>query len=94
MFDGVAATAATPSAYAWGMRKSEFDRAVVDEFGEAYGRSLMRDLVLGAVGDRTAQQALDDGVEPREIWLALCVDTGVPEARRHGVGTIDPRARD
>ncbi|PPG39954.1 DUF3046 domain-containing protein [Pseudoclavibacter sp. RFBA6] len=76
------------------MRKSEFDRAVVDEFGDAYGRSLMRDLVLGAVGDRTAQQALDDGVEPRDIWLALCADTGVPESRRHGVGTIDPRTRD
>ncbi|PPG32415.1 DUF3046 domain-containing protein [Pseudoclavibacter sp. RFBG4] len=75
------------------MRKSEFDRAVVDEFGEAYGRSLMRDLVLGALGDRTAKQALDDGVEPRAIWLALCIDTGVPEARRHGVGTIDPDRR-
>ncbi|WP_424465273.1 DUF3046 domain-containing protein [Pseudoclavibacter helvolus] len=75
------------------MRKSEFERAVADEFGEAYGRSLLRDLVLGALGDRTGQQALDEGLPPREIWLALCADTGVPESRRHGVGTIDPRTR-
>lgn len=75
------------------MRQSEFQRAVADEFGAAYGASLVKDLVLGRLGDRTAAQALVAGVPPREIWLELCRETGVPEARRHGVGRMDPRKR-
>jgi hypothetical protein len=72
------------------MRRSEFLRAVDDEFG---GRSsaLVNDLVLGAVGGRTAAQALQDGVAPRDIWIALCDETDVPEARRHGAGRLAPR---
>ncbi|QKJ19803.1 DUF3046 domain-containing protein [Microbacterium hominis] len=73
------------------MRRSEFERAVADEFG-ARGSSLMTDLVLGAVGDRTAADALAAGVPPREIWLALCAETDVPVSRRHGVGRLEPRA--
>ena len=73
------------------MRKSEFHRAVVDQFGEAYGRILMRDLVMSAVGELTAEQALVQGVPPRDVWLALCDTEGVPESRRHGVGLPAPR---
>jgi hypothetical protein len=68
------------------MRKSEFVRAVDDQFGEAYGRILLRDLVMSAVGERTAEQALAAGVPPRDVWLALCDAEGVPESRRYGVG--------
>lgn len=68
------------------MRLSEFNRAIADEFGEAYGAALVRDLVLPELGDRTAARALEDGVEPREVWLALCAAQGVPAHRRHGVG--------
>jgi len=73
------------------MRRSEFLRAVDDEFG---GRadSLTRDLILSRLG-RTALEALDAGVPPREIWLALCDETDVPAARRYGVGRLDPRER-
>jgi hypothetical protein len=73
------------------MRKSEFDRAVEDEFG-ARGASLLRDLVLPSVGYLTAMDALAAGVPPREVWLALCIEADVPEARRHGVGTREPRS--
>jgi len=72
------------------MRRSEFDRAVADEFG-ARGGSLMTDLVLSAVGGRTPLQALSAGVEPRDVWLALCAETDVPLDRRYGVGRLDPR---
>ena len=72
------------------MRKSEFDRAVEDEFG-ARGAPLLRDLVLPSVGYRTAAEALAAGVPPRDVWLALCIEADVPESRRHGVGTRDPR---
>nr|WP_130485191.1 DUF3046 domain-containing protein [Microcella putealis] len=68
------------------MKLSEFRRAVADEFGEAYGRSLVRDLVLGDVGNRTAEQALDAGLAPRDVWFALCAATDVPRDRWYGAG--------
>lgn len=74
------------------MRRSEFLRAVDREFG-ARGGSLVNDLVLSALGDRTAATALDDGIPPREIWLALCVETEVPENRRYGVGRLEAKRR-
>ncbi|MBQ9917682.1 MAG: DUF3046 domain-containing protein [Microbacterium sp.] len=58
------------------MRRSEFDRAVADEFG-ARGGSLMTDLVLTSVGGRTSADALAAGVDPRDVWLALCEETDV-----------------
>lgn len=63
---------------------SEFWDLVDDEFGALHGRSLIRDQVLAGVGYRTAQQALDRGDEPREVWAALCDEMDVPAARRWG----------
>lgn len=74
------------------MRRSEFLRAVTLEFG-ARASALTSDLVLGALEGRTALEALDAGVAPREIWLALCVETDVPPERRYGVGRLEPRQR-
>ena len=74
------------------MRRSEFERAVRDEFG-THGSSLIADLVLSAVGSRTAVQALDDGVAPRDVWLALCAEMVVPAERRYGVGRLEPKKR-
>ncbi|KRA22444.1 signal transduction histidine kinase [Microbacterium sp. Root61] len=71
------------------MRRSEFLRAVDDEFG-AQSSTLVHDLVLSGIG-RTALEALDAGVPPRDIWLALCADTDVPADRRYGVGRLEPR---
>lgn len=73
------------------MRLSEFHRAVADEFGAAYGASIVRDLVIGELGERTAADALAAGVDAREVWLALCVAMQVPASRRHGVGRLDPK---
>ena len=70
---------------------SEFRLAVSDEFGEAYGRVLTNDLVLGDVGGRTAEQAIKAGVDPRAIWLALCDASDVPAERRYGVGQREPK---
>ncbi|MFD2758776.1 DUF3046 domain-containing protein [Gulosibacter faecalis] len=73
------------------MRLSEFQRAVRDEFGEAYGTSVVRDVVIGALGDRTARQALDDGEDARSVWLAVCSAMDVPRERWYGVGLLDPK---
>jgi hypothetical protein len=73
------------------MKLSEFQRAIQDEFGSGYGQALMTDLVLGELGGRTAQQALDAGLPPREIWLALCRETGVPQSHWYGAGKPAPK---
>ena len=75
------------------MRLSEFWLAISDEYGEAYGRVLTRDLVLEEVGSRTAEQAIKAGESVRTIWLALCRATDVPPERWYGVGIRDPKKR-
>lgn len=72
------------------MRLSEFRRAVAEEFGEAYGHALVRDLVLDELGDLTAEQAIAAGMRVREIWLALCRANDVPESHWHGAGLHKP----
>ena len=74
------------------MRLSEFRIAVEEEFGEAYGRVITRDLVLGDVGGLTAEQAIKAGVPPRAIWTALCDASDVPADRRYGVGLRDTQS--
>ncbi|AZZ48496.1 DUF3046 domain-containing protein [Rathayibacter rathayi] len=66
------------------MRLSEFRRLVDEEFGAGYARVLVSDLVLTELGGQTAEQALADGAEPRDVWLALCRASDVPEVRWHG----------
>ena len=73
------------------MRRSELLRAVDEEFGPR-ASTLMNDLVLAQVGGRSAEQALADGVAPRDIWVALCAETDVPTERRYGVGRLEPRS--
>lgn len=73
------------------MTRSEFSRAVADEFGEAYGRTLVRDLVLDPLGQRTADQALASGAAPRDVWFALCAAMDVPRERWHGAGRPQPK---
>ena len=73
------------------MRKSEFLLAMSDEFGEAYGRVIAHDLVLEALGSRTADQAMAAGLPMREIWLAICDAQDVPVNRRYGVGQREPK---
>jgi hypothetical protein len=53
----------------------------------------MADLVLPALGGRTARQAIDAAMPPREIWLALCDEMDVPRDRRYGAGRMEPRRR-
>ena len=66
------------------MRVSEFWDLVNDEFGRTQGQLLVRELVLFELGNRTAQQALADGVTVREVWSAMCGALDVPPARRWG----------
>jgi hypothetical protein len=66
------------------LRLSQFNQLLSDEFGDAYGQVLVRDLALTELGDQTGAQALANGEDPRIVWLALCQATGVPKSRWHG----------
>ena len=39
---------------------------------------MLMDHVLTALGGRTGAQAIEDGVDPRDVWRALCADFDVP----------------
>jgi hypothetical protein len=58
---------------------------MADEFGPAHAAVLIQDLVLLEFGDQTASQLLASGIEPREVWLAICRSQGVPQERWWGL---------
>ncbi|MGB0969486.1 MAG: DUF3046 domain-containing protein [Mycobacterium sp.] len=60
------------------MRLTEFTALVERQFGAARASSMLLDHVLASMGGRTAAQAVEDGVDPREVWRALCWDFDVP----------------
>lgn len=60
------------------VRLTEFHELVEGQFGRARGDSLLVDHVLSGLGGRTAAQAIEAGMEPRDVWRALCSDFDVP----------------
>ncbi len=60
------------------MRLTEFHELVDGQFGPVRGSSMLVDHALTRFGGRTAVQAIEDGVDPREVWRALCADFDVP----------------
>ena len=73
------------------MKLSEFQRAMADEFGSGYGQALLTDLVLPEFGGRTGAAAIAAGIPPREVWLALCREMGVPQSHWYGAGKPAPK---
>jgi hypothetical protein len=64
------------------VRITEFRRLMADEFGRVRSEMLARDHVFSAFGGRTADEALEAGVDPKDIWFAVCEAYDVPESRR------------
>ncbi|MBY0441258.1 MAG: DUF3046 domain-containing protein [Mycobacteriaceae bacterium] len=60
------------------MRLTEFNELIAQQFGPGYGSSVLLDHVVSGFGGRTAAQAIEDGVEPREVWRAVCADFDIP----------------
>lgn len=71
------------------MKASELRRALAEEFGTSYASVLERDHWLQSL-DSTAAEALNRGISPREVWLAICKDFDIPPNRWHGRGLVDP----
>jgi hypothetical protein len=52
------------------------------QFGDSYAASVAQDQVLAALGSRTINQALADGVEVVKVWRAVCEAFELPERVR------------
>jgi len=52
------------------------------EFGTARAASVSRDHVFAELGGRTVEEALEAGIDPRDVWKAVCNAYDVPPARR------------
>ena len=66
------------------VRVTEF-RALMSEYFGNRARSVAKDHVFGALGDRTADQAIDAGLPAREVWFAVCDAFDVPSTLRWGL---------
>jgi len=64
------------------VRRSEFSALSGHVFGPTLAATYTRELVLPALGGRTAQAALAEGEDVRRVWNALCDAMEVPESRR------------
>lgn len=64
------------------MRLTHFRQLMNDEFGAVRAGSIARDHVFSALDGRTAEQALEVGREPRDVWRAVCAEFEVPVERR------------
>lgn len=51
------------------------------EFGVSSADAILADHVLIDLGGRTGAQAIEDGVDPRDVWVAICRDFDVPRTR-------------
>jgi hypothetical protein len=64
------------------VRLTQFRELMNDEFGPVRATALARDHVFADLGGRTVDEALEAGIEPRKVWLAVCEGYDVPPARR------------
>ena len=60
------------------MRLTDFWERMDAVFGAAYAKSWARDFSLSALGGRTVMEAIDAGVDTREIWEAVFGVVEVP----------------
>jgi hypothetical protein len=64
------------------VRLQEFWTRLDGQFGSMRAQSVARDHVFGALGGRTAVQAIDAGLPVRKVWLAICEEYEVPVRER------------
>jgi hypothetical protein len=64
------------------VRLTEFRGLMEAEFGPARAAFVSRDHVFADLGDRTVEEALEAGIDPRRVWRAVCDVYEVPPRRR------------
>lgn len=66
------------------MRLSRFHELVEDEFGPEFAPVVLTDTRLDRLSDRTPQELLAAGEDPKTIWQAICQQLAVPAERWQG----------
>jgi hypothetical protein len=64
------------------VRLQDFWSRMNEQFGAARADTVARDHSFGALGGRTAVQAIDAGLPVRQVWLAVCDAYDVPRRER------------
>jgi hypothetical protein len=64
------------------VRLTYFRELMNEEFGPARAAAVSRDHVFAQLGGRTVEQALEYGIDAREVWKAVCEAYDVPPSRR------------
>lgn len=52
------------------------------QFGPVYAESVAVDQTLSQLDGRTVAAALNEGMKPKQVWLAVCEVYEIPENRR------------
>lgn len=60
------------------MRLTDFWERMDEVFDPTYAPSWAHDFALPELGGLTVTQAIDSGVETKEIWRAVCANVQVP----------------
>ncbi|MFT4086940.1 MAG: DUF3046 domain-containing protein [Gordonia sp. (in: high G+C Gram-positive bacteria)] len=63
------------------MRLTEFTEFMHAEFGQRAADAMLVDHSILELGNRTGAQAIEAGIDPRDVWRALCRDFDVPPER-------------
>ena len=64
------------------VRLTDFWERMDAVFGPEYARSWARDFSLSTLQGRTVMQAIDTGIDTRDIWDAVCGVVDVPSLLR------------
>lgn len=64
------------------MRHTEFWSRMEQALGSGYYRAWADQFVIAELGGRTAREALDAGVPPKEVWAAVWRALGLPAKDR------------
>ena len=64
------------------MRHTEFWSRMEHALGVAYYRAWAQSFVMAELDGRTAQEALDAGVPPKQVWAAVWSHLDLPASER------------
>ncbi|UMG92679.1 DUF3046 domain-containing protein [Nocardioides sp. TF02-7] len=64
------------------MRHTEFWARLDHHLGRSYSRTWAEQVVIGDLDHRTAKEALDAGVPPKQVWEAVWRTLELPASER------------
>lgn len=64
------------------MRHTEFWVRMEHALGAGYYRAWAGSVVMADLGGRTAEQALDAGIPPKQVWRSVVDALGLPASER------------